>query len=178
METKLKLKINHKALKHSLILSLLLLCSCSSAKYMPLETVRTDSVNTVYTSMLSEIRTLVESMRHTSESRDTLIIRDSVLMVVNQQGDVVYKERKSEKEKSHSQQELIETMRLYYDSIINEQRQSIAMLYDKISNIPLPVEKRLTWWEKTKMDFGGAAIGTMAIAICVAVIWMAKKFKK
>lgn len=44
--------------------------------------------------------------------------------------------------------------------------------------IPYPVERPLSKWEQTKMDFGGMAIGGIAIAVCVAVIWLIKKIRK
>lgn len=42
--------------------------------------------------------------------------------------------------------------------------------------VPYPVERRLSKWERTKMDFGGMALGVMAAIVCVAVIWLIKKF--
>lgn len=47
----------------------------------------------------------------------------------------------------------------------------------KIS-VPYPVERELSRWERTKMDFGGMAIGALVIALCVAVAWLIKKFRK
>lgn len=44
--------------------------------------------------------------------------------------------------------------------------------------IPYPVERSLSKWERTKMDFGGMAIGGIAIAVCVAVIWLIKKIRR
>lgn len=44
--------------------------------------------------------------------------------------------------------------------------------------IPCPVERKLSRWEQAKMDFGGMAIGAMAIVVCVAVIWLIRKFRK
>lgn len=44
--------------------------------------------------------------------------------------------------------------------------------------IPYPVERTLSKWERTKMDFGGMAIGGIAIAVCVAVIWLIKKIRR
>lgn len=42
---------------------------------------------------------------------------------------------------------------------------------------PYPVERELSKWEKVKMDFGGMAIGGIAIALCIAVVWLIKKFR-
>lgn len=44
--------------------------------------------------------------------------------------------------------------------------------------VPYPVEKKLTRWEQTKMDLGGVAIGVLAAVVCIAVVWLIKKFRK
>ncbi len=44
--------------------------------------------------------------------------------------------------------------------------------------VPVPVELKLKKWEQTKMDFGGAAIGATVVVLCIAVIWLIKKFRK
>ncbi|MDE7116238.1 MAG: hypothetical protein K2O56_07415 [Muribaculaceae bacterium] len=44
--------------------------------------------------------------------------------------------------------------------------------------VPVPVERELSRWEQTKMDFGGAAIGATVVVLCIAVIWLIKKFRK
>ena len=41
-----------------------------------------------------------------------------------------------------------------------------------------PVERPLSRWEQTKMDFGGFALGALAAALCIAAIWLARKFRK
>lgn len=44
--------------------------------------------------------------------------------------------------------------------------------------VPYPVERELTRWEQTKMDLGGVAMGVLAAAVCIAVVWLIKKFRK
>ena len=44
--------------------------------------------------------------------------------------------------------------------------------------IPYPVEKQLTKWEQTKQDVGGIAIGIIIAVVCIAVVWLIKKFRK
>lgn len=46
--------------------------------------------------------------------------------------------------------------------------------------VPYPVEKKLTKWEKAKMDFGGIAFGGTAVAaLAIAVlVWLVKKYRK
>lgn len=44
--------------------------------------------------------------------------------------------------------------------------------------VPYPVERRLTRWERVKMDFGGMAIGGIALALAAAVVWLARRFRR
>lgn len=44
--------------------------------------------------------------------------------------------------------------------------------------IPHPVERPLTRWQQAKMDFGGMAIGGTAIALCTALAWLARRFRR
>lgn len=38
--------------------------------------------------------------------------------------------------------------------------------------VPYPVERKLTRWERTKMDYGGWAIGAVMAIIAAAVVWL------
>lgn len=91
---------------------------------------------------------------------DSVIMRDSV--AVFQKGDTVmitkYRDR-------YRVKELTDTV---YQSAIDSVKVSV----------PYPVERELSRWERTKMDFGGMAIGALIIALCVAVAWLIKKFRK
>lgn len=91
---------------------------------------------------------------------DSVIMRDSV--AVFQKGDTVlitkYRDR-------YRVKELTDTV---YQSAIDSVKVSV----------PYPVERELSRWEQTKMDFGGMAIGALVIALCVAVAWLIKKFRK
>lgn len=91
---------------------------------------------------------------------DSVIMRDSV--AVFQKGDTVtitkYRDR-------YRLKELTDTV---YQSAIDSVKISA----------PYPVERELSRWERTKMDFGGMAIGALVIALCVAVAWLIKKFRK
>lgn len=57
-----------------------------------------------------------------------------------------------------------------HDTCYIERHDSIA--------VPCPIERPLSRWEQTKMDFGGMAIGGLVIALCAAVLWLVKKFRK
>lgn len=91
---------------------------------------------------------------------DSVIMRDSV--AVFQKGDTVtitkYRDR-------YRVKELTDTV---YQSAIDSVKISV----------PYPVERELSRWERTKMDFGGMAIGALVIALCAAVAWLIKKSRK
>ncbi len=44
--------------------------------------------------------------------------------------------------------------------------------------VPYPVGRELTRWEQTKMDFGGFALGGLAIGLSIVVLWLIKKFRR
>lgn len=39
--------------------------------------------------------------------------------------------------------------------------------------VPYPVERKLTKWERTKLEWGGKAMGLIVAAVCAAIAWLA-----
>ena len=104
----------------------------------------------------------VESVRTEYKDREVeRIIADTITSTrfVWVKGDTIVDIR--EKERIHR----IEI----HDTCFIEHRDSIA--------VPYPVEQKLTKWQQVKMDFGGMALGALALAICFAVLWLMKKFR-
>lgn len=114
--------------------------SCTTTKYIPLESVRTEYRD-------RDVERLVADTVHNTR-------------IVWIKGDTVVDIR----EKEHIRNVEI------HDTCLIERRDTIP--------VPYPVERQLSKWEQTKMDFGGMAIGGVAIIICVAVFWLAKHFRK
>lgn len=54
---------------------------------------------------------------------------------------------------------------------------TIKVILTDTIRVPYPVERKLSRWEQTKMDFGGAAIGALFAVLCAAVMWLIKKFR-
>ncbi len=92
------------------------------------------------------------------ERVDSVVMRDSV--VTRPAGDTVYVEK-------YRTRERIRTI-----------RDTVAVNKDVIKEVPYPVEKELTKWEKVKMDFGGVAMGVTAAIAAAALIWLWLKIKK
>ncbi len=115
---------------------LLLFGSCRSIRYVPVETIRTDSL---YLSV---------------HEHDSIHIKDSVY--VKEKGDSVIVDR------WHT---------VYRDRIIHD---TIYVEKEKEVMVPYPVEKELTWWQKTKLELGEFSIGVILVLLIV-VIWLVKK---
>ena len=92
---------------------------------------------------------------------DSVIQRDSVAVV--QKGDTVlitrYRDRYRVKERT--------------DTVYKAKTDSVRVreLY--------PVERELTKWEQTKMDFGGMAIGGLiAVVVSAVIVWIVKRKRR
>ncbi len=112
----------------------------------------------------------VESVRTECRDRvqmqtrvDSILQRDSVAVYVN--GDTVRITQWRDRVKYRDRE--------VHDTILSVRRDSVA--------VPYPVERELTRWEKTKMDFGGMAIGgaaLLAVGLAVAVVWLIRKERR
>lgn len=134
-----------------IVLSLLIgaiitaLCSCTRKVYVPTETVRTEYKDRV-----------VENLRV-----DTAVMRDSVAVYVN--GDTV----RITKYRDRWRTRIIER----HDTVNVAKVDSVAVPVEVPK--PYPVERKLTRWERTKMDAGGIAIGILGVAALCGLAWLA-----
>ena len=92
---------------------------------------------------------------------DSVIQRDSVAVV--QKGDTVlitrYRDRYRVKERT--------------DTVYKAKTDSVRV------REPYPVERELTKWEQTKMDFGGMAIGGLiAVGVAAVIVWIIKRKRR
>lgn len=112
-----------------ILLTAAICIGCRSVQYIPVETIRTD---TVY---FNHSRT------------DSVFVRDSIY--VNQKGDTVTE---------------------YRYKYVYRYKDRIDTLYissrDTVS-VPYPVEKELTAWQQTKVNYGGWAIVLVFVFILI-----------
>ncbi|MDE6116925.1 MAG: hypothetical protein K2O30_07135 [Duncaniella sp.] len=159
------------------LLVLAMLCvSCSPTKYV--ETVRTEYVEADTTGLYERMRSFFESTYRRETSSDSIIDRTKETVVLRENGDTA----RHDKERivyvaSHREKEL-EHKLLQQDSTIKALRLQLASVKSDSIPVPYPVEKELSGWEQTKMDFGGIAIVAFIAVICVAVAWLIRKFRK
>lgn len=116
------------------------LCGCTTTRYVPVETVRTEYKDRVHE---------VQSVDSVTDTRFVWVSGDTV---VSWRDRVKWRER-----------------------VV---RDTVSVIRTDTVREPYPVERELTRWERTKMDFGGVALGGAALALCIAVMWLARKFRR
>ena len=106
----------------------------------------------------------VESVRYDSVffekiRKDSIFVQDSVY--IRQKGDTVFKDKFK----------VVYKYVLLRDTMLTVRRDSIP--------IPVPVEKKRTWWEQTKIDVGGYAVTIIVIyVLCRLMRWFIMRTRK
>lgn len=162
----------------ALILMCLVATGCTRKVYVPLETIRTEYIEADTTGLYERMRSFFESQRLKETSSDSIIDRTKETVVLKENGDTA----RHDKERmvyvaSHREKEL-EYKVQQQDSTIKALRLQLESVKSDSIPVPYPVERKLTKWEQTKMDFGGFAIGAIIAVVCIAVVWLIKKFRK
>ena len=162
------------------LLALTALCfaSCSDKNFTELLSTRTD---TVYVTKKDSVN-LKDSLvaRQVINVRDSITIHDSVVVVQDEQGNVKerlivrYRDRWHATQDNLTLQRQIDRYKASNDSLRATKKERIE--------VPVPVEKKLSRWQKIKMDVGGWAIGAMSTVLLgvigYIVVWLLKKYRK
>ena len=119
-------------------------------------------------------------MHHVINTRDSVAIHDSVVIVQDEQGNIKeriivrYRDRWHATQDNLMLQRMIDRYKASNDSLRAVKRDSIS--------VPVLVEKKLTRWQKFKMDVGGWAIGAMSTVLLgvigYIVVWLLKKYRR
>ena len=161
-----------------IIWAVVAIAGCSPTKYVPVETVRTEYVGRDNKDLQNIIKSLTERLHQKERQVDSLMQSYRELLVLSDSGDTLRHDRETIVYRaSHREKELERLLESKSDSI-RELRQRLESVKSDSIPVPYPVERKLTWWEQTKMDFGGFALGGVAAALCIAVIWLIRKFRK
>lgn len=165
------------------VLACSLLAGCApQTRYYPVETVRKEYVN-ADTTALSQLISLLREQLHSKERTiDSLMQSHKERLVLNDKGDTLRHDTEHTVYRYSSREKELERELLMRDSVIERLRTELSSIKaDSIPvpyPVPYPVEKKLTRWEQAKLDVGGMAIGGFALALCIAVVWLIKKFRK
>ena len=162
------------------LLSLTALCltSCSHRVYVPMQSIRTD---TVYMAKKDSIH-IKDSLitRQMINIRDSVAIHDSIVIIKDDQGNIKEKLIVRYRDRWHTTQDNL-TLQRQIDRY-RASNDSLRATKTEYKEVPIPVEKKLSQWQKIKMDVGGWAIGAMStflIAIIgYIVVWLLKKYRK
>ena len=117
-----------------------LLCGCKQVQYVPVETVRLDSIYL------------------TQMQRDSILRYDSVY--VADKGDTVWLEK----------YKYLYRDRWRVDTLVSVRTDTVS--------VPYPVERKLTRWERVKLEAGGYAIVIGFCVVLVVVGWMVYRIRK
>ena len=117
-----------------------LLCGCKQVQYVPVETVRLDSIY------------LTQTMRDSIYKYDSIYVRDK--------GDTVFVDRYKY---------------MFIDKVRVDTMVSVRV--DTLS-VPYPVEKKLTRWERVKMEAGGVAIGGFFLLLAAIVSYIVYRSRR
>lgn len=102
-----------------------------------------------------------DTLYKTKVSTDTFRLHDSVYVETFMRGDTVYK--------THNVWKWRDRIKTQIDTVYKT-----ALRTDTI-RMPIPVEHRATWWEKTQMQVGKFAIYTIALVIFLLMLWLIRR---
>ena len=156
---------------------LIVLCSCTTTKYVPVERVRTEYREADTTAIFNRILKLFESRKEKEVKTDSLIDWTKETVVLNEKGDttrhnkerIIYRATAREKELETENKTLRDSL-----SVLNARFESIKT--DSVP-VPYPVERASSRWEQAKMDLGEMAIGAIGV-LFIALMVLIYRFKK
>ncbi len=162
----------------AIAIALLLLGGCTPTRYVPVESVRTEYVGENSAELLNVINSLNERLAVKERQTDSLMHSRNERLVLSDRGDTLRHDTElTIYRASHREKEL--------ERLVESQRDSIRELTEQLESVksdtirvPYPVEKQLSRWEQTKMDFGGFALGGVAVVLCIAVVWLIRKIRR
>lgn len=128
---------------------------CTSVKYVPVETIRTDTISEVKTVYIEKKTREKESVNQTSDTHTTITLNDK--------GDTLRTDRRIILVKDRTLEKQNDSLLAMIDSLRHISRDSIQ--------IPYPIEKPLSKWQQFKLDVGGFALGG-GIALLVLFLFL------
>ncbi len=165
------------------------LMGCTRAQYIPVESYKVDSISQRSELLMQRVQSLMneikvwEQRRDSISSSDSVSVRDSIVLHINEAGDVVSMERyrdrtyKSDRASSTENKTTSEINHQYVDSLLTEQKSELKALIEESRQVPLPVEKPLSKWEELKIEAGSIFIGVFVSILVIAVIWLINRIR-
>lgn len=153
----------------------LLLCSCRTTKYVPVETVRTEYKEADTKEIYERIFRMFESMRENESRSDSLIDREKETLVLKENGDTASRELVRIIYRSSIREKELEKTVERKDSLIYELNKQLLSVKSDTVQVPYPVEKQLTKWQRIKIRFGEIGFGLLIVLIILFVVRIKRK---
>nr|DAZ04500.1 MAG TPA: Integrin beta-2 [Caudoviricetes sp.] len=106
--------------------------------------------------------------RERIQTRDSTVIKDSTVIVLDDKGNVIRKELYREKERYRELNSDYRLLQAKYDSLLS--------VKNKTEQIPYPVEKQLSNWQKLKLETGGIALGILTVGCTLGLLYIIRRF--
>lgn len=158
--------------------AILLLSGCTTTKYVPVETVRTEYREADTTAIYNRLLKLFESSREKETRSDSLVDRLKETVILKENGDTARHDRERIVYRATAHEKELERKVLQQDSVINALTLQLSSIKSDSTPMPYPVERQLTKWQQTKMDLGGMAIGGLGIIILAFFIWLIRMIRR
>lgn len=117
---------------------------------------------------------LIDSVviRYDTNVRDSVCVRDSTVIVQDEDGNVVREMYYRETERYRSIENSYNELKRKYEELKAEKGDTVRVPY------PVEVERRLTLWQRVKVGLGGYAIAAVIITVLIVFGRTVYKLKK
>ena len=159
-----------------IIFTMVLVTACSTVKYVPVENIskQTERRYIEDSEQVRRLTMVIDSIQH----ENTTNIRDCVVVYIDTTGNIRLRQEWHNKDRVRNTNRLylsIDSTLIYkmlYDSVLNSR--------DSVTQIPVPVERKLSKWEKFKSDWFSVIIIVLlaSLAVTIKIIWWQKKKNK
>lgn len=159
-----------------MLLVLIALTACTTTKYVPVETVTTKCVDRYVkdTVQIERLQRTIDSIQSSAEKT----VRDCFIIYIDNNGNVRLRQEWHSTDRTRNTERLIQ--RLEESLIYKMKYDSLLAVIDSISQVPYPVERRLSRWDKFKSDWFGyvVIVSLAAMAVLYIMLWWQKKKNK
>lgn len=149
------------ALVGLLMMVMAALFSSCRTQYIPVETIRTE----IRYEKSKDSTRIVDKVN----VRDSVRMRDSIVQIVNDKGEVIRTEVWRWKEKYSDVNTLYSSLKSKYDSLYSAKSDSVQ--------VPYPVERKLTKWQTMKLELGEWMLGIIVAMILLIIGWILYRWK-
>lgn len=153
------------------IILTLCLCGCTTTKYVPVETVRTQYVVADTTAIYDRLMRLFESLREKEMRSDSLVDRSKETVILNEQGDTTRHDKERTVYRSTNRERELEHKVTQQDSIINALRLQLQFQKTDSVAVPYPVERELTRWKRIRLS----SWPWLAAALALCTAWLLRR---